>query len=419
MGLQNEKKISSLWQTINLEKLLSKAAQTISPGNATDAGKMWRLPTDHPNPILLASGIPDTSTLPSKELLEGFTRALNEAPSDSLSYGGWFGDEQCRKSISKRQALIEKVVLNEDNIILHNGSSACLENILKTFIEPDDVVIVESPSYSGTVRCIQGYLADVIELPITDNGVNHTDFTSLVEKIKNNGKNIKMFYTIPDYHNPTGIVTNINTRKAILKTCEEHNIIIVEDAAYTELYFDSPPPPSYFFLSQGYGVIKMSSFSKIIATGLRVGWIQARHEYIEVLTKVRFDMGNSPLLHYAITSFIENGGLDKHVSQMRNLYKEKCLALLNSINEFCDPYIDVNPPSGGYFLWVNCKKHKAFKVLEEASKVGLIFPIGSVFYVDKNLDDSHFRLAFTQPTFKDLRETGKRLKLTFERLSIN
>tara|TARA_Y100000994_G_C15691661_1_gene441772 strand:- start:955 stop:2211 length:1257 start_codon:yes stop_codon:yes gene_type:complete len=415
MALDIQSTLSQIWGKISVEELSSIAAKTLDPGNPTDAGKMWRLPTTHPNPIVLASGIPDDDTLPTKELIEGLINGINNFPIESLTYGGWFGYDECRKAIANRQNRIENINLNENNIILHNGSSGCLENILNAFIEPNDVVIVESPSYSGTIRCIQGSLAEVIEVPIHLNGIDATEFQNLIEKIKKEQKRIKFFYTIPDYQNPTGNVAPIETREAILKICAENKILIIEDAAYSELYFDQPPPPTYFSLSNGFGVLRMCSFSKVVATGLRLGWIQARDEYIEILTKVRFDMGNSPLIHYALTNFINNKSLDSHVENMRRLYKEKCSIMVDSIKENCGDYMEINPPEGGYFLWLKSHHIKSDELIKAAAQEGLVFPTGSVFFLDKSQGSYNYRLAFTQPSKKQLEEVGVRLKKAYKK----
>jgi DNA-binding transcriptional MocR family regulator len=299
---------------------------------------------------------------------------------------------------------------------MHNGSSGCLENVCKAFIGPGDIAIVESPSYSGTVRAIRGFQADVIEVPMDKEGINPDLFRETVESLVAEGKRVKLFYTIPDYHNPMGNVTTLEIRKAILEICAKYKILIAEDAAYTELYYDTPPPPSYYALSDGHGVIKMCSFSKILATGLRSGWIQARDELAEPLTKVRFDMGNSPLVHYALADLIESGKLDAHIISMRNLYKSKCRTMIDSLRKYCGPYVELDEPEGGYFLWVKCTKTKAFDLIQAAAEEGVVFPLGSIFYVDSSLDDAHFRLAFTRAPFEHLEEASKRIGKAFEKV---
>ena len=268
MDFYDENTAASEWKGVDVDHLLSSGARNIGAGSATDAGRFWRLPTEHPDPIVLAGGIPDDTALPVEDIIKGFTNAIENNASDALMYGGWFGYEGCRQAIANRQNRLEGTSLESNNIIMHNGSSGCLENVCKAFIEADDVVIVESPSYSGTVRAIRGFQAEVIEVPMDLNGINVARFRETIVKLSEQGKRIKLFYTIPDYHNPMGSVTSLDVRRSVLETCARNKIIIAEDAAYTELYYDAPPPPSYYALSDGHGVIKLCSFSKIIAAKL-------------------------------------------------------------------------------------------------------------------------------------------------------
>ena len=123
----------------------------------------------------------------------------------------------------------------------------------------------------------------------------------------------------------------------------------------------------------------MSSFSKITVTGLRAGWIQARKELIEHLIKVRFDMGSSPLVHYVLADMISSGELDKHISKMRSLYKEKCLSLVGSLTKHCSDYLNFEVPDGGFFLWINSNSISSEKIVEASRKEGLLFPPGNIF----------------------------------------
>jgi len=412
----DQKIITSRWAAIQVEKLLSSAARGISAGNATDAGRMWRLPTDHLDPIILAGGVPDDDAMPLQDINDALTKTIENSAEDAMLYGGWFGYEGCREAIADRQNTIEGTSLVADNIIMHNGSSGCLENILKAFVQPGDVVIVESPSYSGTVRAIQGYEADVVTIPMGKIGIDPQTFQETVQRLQSVGKTIKLFYTIADYHNPMGYVTSLETRQKILNTCSQFGILIAEDAAYTELYFDTPPPPSYFALSNGCGVLKMCSFSKVVATGLRIGWIQSRKEFTEPLTRVRFDMGNSPLFHYALAELITSGKLEKHAEAMRSLYKQKCFTLIDSLREHCNSYVTWEEPEGGYFLWVRCKVGNSLDLIKSAAEEGLVFPSGSVFFIDGTQDTSHFRLAYTGESFQHLKDSGLRLRRAFDRI---
>tara|TARA_Y100000814_G_scaffold157162_1_gene114652 strand:+ start:102 stop:491 length:390 start_codon:yes stop_codon:yes gene_type:complete len=127
-------------------------------------------------------------------------------------------------------------------------------------------------------------------------------------------------------------------------------------------------------------------------------------------------MGNSPLVHFVLEDFIKSGRLDTHVESMRKLYREKCFAMLESLKTHCEPYTEVDTPEGGYFLWVRARLGKASELVKAATDEGLIFPEGNVFFVDKEPDDDHFRLAFTRASLEHIEESGKRLRKAFEKI---
>ena len=408
------KEAAQRWEGFDISELLSESAKSIGAGSATDAGRFTRLPTDHPHPIVLGGGIPDAPNLPVDDLREAFDHVLSTDPEEALRYGGWLGFDGLRQAIAERQSRIEKVSLGTDNFIVHNGSSGSTDNVCRAFLEPGDVIIVERPSFSGTVRNMRSYLTEIVEVPILENGVSISSLAETIEQAEASGKRVKFFYTIADYHNPTGVTMSEETRSALIQLCGEHHILIVEDSAYTELYFGDEPPLSLYSMANGHGVLRLGTLSKTIATGLRVGWVQARPDFIEALQTVRFDMGNSPLFHRALAEYVGSGKLDAHVDRMRPIYAEKCDVLCESLMKHCEPYVRFVKPDGGFFLWVECIGAKASDLARAASEEGLVFPLGSVFFQDReNLDDKHIRLAFSNTPLEELEEFGERLKTAF------
>ena len=401
-----------------LDDLLSESARTIGAGSASDSGRMWRLPTDHPDPIVLAAGIPDPPTLPVEYIREALSSALDANPSATLTYGGWYGYEGLREAIAERQSRIEGAAIGQDNIIVHNGSSGAIDNVSKTFLQPGDVVIAEAPSFSGSVRSMRGYMTEIAEVPMEDDGVSVEALAETIERVKAAGKRPKLFYTVADYHNPTGVTLSQRRREELLEVCARHGVLVLEDAAYTELGFDDGPPSSLYSLSQGEGVLRLGSLSKTIATGLRVGWVQARPDYIDAMARVRFDMGGSPLIQWALTGYLTSGDLDEHVRQMRPIYAEKCEILAESLLAYCEPYVRFRKPQGGFFLWVECVGASARDLVQAASEEGLVFPLGSNFFKDReDSDDNHVRMAFSTAQPEQLADVGPRLRAAFHRVA--
>jgi DNA-binding transcriptional MocR family regulator len=169
-------------------------------------------------------------------------------------------------------------------------------------------------------------------------------------------------------------------------------------------------------MAGGQGVLKAATFSKVIATGLRLGWVQGLPDYINALINVRFDMGNSPVLQRAVADYMESGKLDAHVNEMRPIYAQKCETICRSLEEHCGPYVRFQRPAGGFFLWVECVGASAKDVVREAVQEGLVFPVGALFFLDGERDDTeHIRLAFVTATLEQLEEVGPRLSRAFQR----
>ncbi len=401
-----------------IKSKLSISALNIGAGTPTDAGMSYRGETTHPNPIQIAGGIPDFPTLPISDFTQMLKQASLEETEGSYNYGGWFGYDGLREQIAKRQTVLDRKKLTLDNFIIHNGSSGALENVCKTLLDPKDVVIVEQPSYSGTVRAIRGFNCDVVEVKMNEDGIDIPDLKSTISNLKNKGKNIKFIYTIPDFHNPTGILTSDKVKAELCNIASSEDIFIVEDATYSELYFHEKQPTPLFSLDNSNKVIKLGTFSKIISTGIRVGWVQAHESIIQACSQTRFDMGNSPLIHRALSLYLSNNLLNDHVNEMRQIYKQKMEFFTENLITNCEPYVEFQKPSGGFFLWVSIKGVTNKELRKAASDDGVMFPSGSLFYIDRdeNKWTSHVRMAFSKSSLEELKEATERLQKTFQRI---
>ncbi|MQG06334.1 MAG: PLP-dependent aminotransferase family protein [SAR202 cluster bacterium] len=401
-----------------IKSKLSISALNIGAGTPTDAGMSYRGETTHPNPIQIAGGIPDFPTLPISDFTQMLKQASLEETEGSYNYGGWFGYDGLREQIAKRQTVLDRKKLTLDNFIIHNGSSGALENVCKTLLDPKDVVIVEQPSYSGTVRAIRGFNCDVVEVKMNEDGIDIADLKSTISNLKNKGKNIKFIYTIPDFHNPTGILTSEKVKAELCNIASSEDIFIVEDATYSELYFHEKQPTPLFSLDNSNKVIKLGTFSKIISTGIRVGWVQAHESIIQACSQTRFDMGNSPLIHRALSLYLSNNLLNDHVNEMRQIYRQKMEYFTENLINNCEPYVQFQKPSGGFFLWVSIKGVTNKELRKAASDDGVMFPSGSLFYIDRdeNKWTSHVRMAFSKSTLEELKEATERLQKTFQRI---
>ena len=408
--------LSRKWADVDVRSMLSGSALAVGAGTPTDAGVSWLSPSRAERPIVLAGGIPDPATLPVRELQEALTKALESSPEEALRYGGVLGYEGLREALAERYSRLDGVSLTLDNFIIGNGSAGAIGNVCDAFLEPGDVVIVESPTFSGSIRTIRGHLAEVVSVDMDEDGLRLDVVGREIDKAVEAGKRVKFLYTVADFHNPTGTTMSLDRRKGLLELCAEHGVLLVEDAAYAEIYYGDGPPPSLYGLASGQGILKVGTFSKPIATGLRVGWVQAREDFVAALAQVKFDMGSSPILLRALADYVGSGKLDDHLEKMRPIYSAKCDALCQGLEDHCADLVSFTKPKGGFFLWLDCIGASARDMTRRAAELGLTFPPGALFYLHGEDDDtSHIRLALSTSDPGLLREVGPRLRQAFAR----
>ena len=200
-------------------------------------------------------------------------------------------------------------------------------------------------------------------------------------------------------------------REELIRIAARHSAFVLDDDAYGELYFPGwDRPPALSALSECHGVITVGTFSKIIATGLRVGWIHATPEVLDRVTRVRFEMGNSPLLQKMVYEFAKDGNLQRHIDEMREVYLRKLDTLCAALHEYCEPYVRFRRPHGGFFLWVDLVGGLDGREVQQAAIAeGLIAAAGYGFFPDRIDTGDHMRLSFSWVSEDELVEAAQRL----------
>lgn len=395
---------------------LSDAARSIGVGAASESGWAPR-PSGAARPIAMAGGIPDPASLPSGDLLEAMAVVLRRSAPEALRYGGTRGFEGLRAFLAGRSQELDRLTQTPDNFLLTNGSSAAIDLICRTFISPGEVIVAESPSYSGSLETLRGSQAHLAPVAVDEQGMVPEDLERVLAKLAGEGTPAKLIYSVPDFHNPTGAYLTLERRRQILSIAADHGALIVEDDAYTEIYFGREPLPSLYALAGGEGVLRVGTFSKTIATGLRVGWLQGPADFVSVCDEMRFDMGGSPLVYQMLAEYTGSGAWEKHVQAMRRLYAEKCAALSDALVDECEPYLRFQRPAGGFFLWLKCAGGiDAGSAVKAAAQEGLVCVPGRSFFLGSE-DNQHIRLAFSTATVAEMPEAARRLRRALERVA--
>ena len=267
----------------------------------------------------------------------------------------------------------------------------------------------------------------VEQCAVDDDGLVVEAMEELIGQIERRGERAKMLYTIPNYHNPTGSTLTIERRHRLLDLCERNDILIVEDDAYGEIGFEERLPQSLYSMANGRGVIKIGTFSKILATGLRVGWCQATEPVVDALIATRFDMGISPFVIRTINRYAADGQLDGHIGEMRSVYERKRDVMLNELRERVSGLAHWKDPNGGFFLWMKMDENiDPVALVEHAREEGVAYVGGRSFFADLTAGDrpgrgwgpghsQYIRLAYSYTAEDQIPEGIRRLARAMER----
>lgn len=397
---------------IQSEKLFSKLAEQSKTSAIREILKIIQ----SSDVISLAGGMPDPITFPAKDLKEICTDILNKNSGRALQYSSTDGLLQLREYLLKWLGLDKKGYKTE-NIMISSGSQQGLDLVSKALVDPGDVVIVELPSYLAALNAFRSYGAEVIGIPMDENGMQMDSLESTLQEITNEGKKIKFIYTISNFQNPAGVTMSLPRRKEILEIASKYNLFILEDNPYDKLRFEGEPLPSIQTFDQEGRVINLGTFSKILCPGLRLAWISGNKEIIEkvVILKQATDLC-TPILNQMIGyEYCAKDYIDKNIDSNISVYREKRDVMLESLEKHFPEGAVWNKPAGGFFVFVTLpEKIDADEMLYEAIKEKVAYVSGSSFFANGKGKNT-MRLSFCYPSIEDIKEGVKRLGKVIEK----
>lgn len=391
------------WTPENLEEMVSARSKILGP-------QVWAAATPDPRHLIsFAGGLPDIPSLPGEQLLRAARTVIDREQKEALEYGGTFGPAPLRDAIAERSSRIEGIPLTRDNVIIASGSAHAIGMVCETLLDPGDIVMVESPNFPGSMRTIRSFGASQVAIAMDEQGMRCDILETELQKLEDEGKRAKFIYCIPTHQNPAGCTLQLDRREKLLELARRYNTFILEDDAYGELWFEQEPPPSLFSLSNGDHGIKVSSFSKIIATGLRMGWIMGPPALISRISALRYDMGSSPFLGRVIAEMMRNGDLDRHVVNLRRTYLKKLERVEDALSKYTSEYATYTRPLGGFFLWLQLRPDlNSRDVQMAANERGVVVGQGPQFFADGKATN-HIRLAFSYVAMEEIEEGVHRL----------
>ena len=359
-----------------------------------------------PGMISFAGGNPSNSAL-EPDVVRGLAcEAIDRYGTNALQYGGTEGLPGLRAGIADYLRSTAGVRCTADNILPVQGSSQAFDLLLKALIDPGDVILVESPTFLGAIQAMRIYRAQLIAMPMDEGGVIIDEVEKLVQK-----HHPKMMYIIPTFQNPTGRTLCLERRKALADMAAKYGFIIAEDDPYRDLRYEGEALPSISSFDEEGWVVYLSSFSKYIAPGLRVGAAAVPHAGLlrkMVIGKQSSDV-HSPILTQAIVElYLEKGLLPDHLKRICAEYRKQLTAMLEGFSFFPEG-TKHTLPQGGLFVWAELPKGvDAMAALNRAIEQNVAFVPGTHFYPDGGHANT-LRLNFSMQEADDIRAGMERL----------
>jgi len=367
-----------------------------------------------PEVVSLAGGMPYVQALSMEQMADIAARVVRDRGPQALQYGSGQGDVVLREQILEVTGQVG-VHAHPDDIIVTTGSQMALDLVTRTFCDPGDVVLVESPSYVGALGVFRSYECDVVHVAMDDDGLVPAALEEAITTARQAGKKVKLIYTIPSFHNPAGVTQPAERRAQLLKIAQDAGIAILEDDPYGLLGFEGEPPRA-LRADDPDGVIYLGSFSKTIASGLRVGWAVAPHGVREklVLAAEAATLCPSNYAQLTVSEYLATEPWQEQIKSFREVYRERRDALLESLQAMMPEGTRWTIPAGGFYSWVTLPEGlDATAMLPRAISELVAYVPGTGFFVDGQ-GSRNMRLSYCYPDPDRIREGVRRLSTVVE-----
>jgi 2-aminoadipate transaminase len=349
--------------------------------------------------LSLAAGEPAIDCFPTAAFQQAIDHVLTRHAHAVWTHGHTEGQPVLREAIA------ERFRVPAESVLVLAGAQQGLDLLARCLVDPGDAVVIDRPGYLGAIQSFRAAGAKLIGWDVLRREVDELE--DLLVRYRP-----KLIYTNPTFQNPTGATMPIRTRREVLKLAERYRVPIVEDGAYGELYFHEAPPPSLRDLDTQNLVIHLNSFSKVMAPGLRLGWLSAAPSIIDqiAIMKQRLDPHTQNLVQFAMARLIRQGSFDAHLKTLRAEHARRCGQMVAALQRHLLPgALRFSRPQGGLYLWCRLTGGSSSRaLLERALAAGVAFIAGDAFYSDST-GETELRLCFSSVMPSEIDGAIKRL----------
>ncbi len=358
-----------------------------------------------PEIISFAGGLPNPISFPKEELLESMQRVVHEIGALAFQYASTPGLWELRQYICQRYNQKFHLDLTPDHILITTGSQQALDLIGKIFLNKNDGVIVEKPTYLAAIQAFSMHEPTFYSVELENDGLN---LDQLKEALNNQ---VKFIYTIPDFQNPTGLTYSQEKREQIYELLKDKRIALIEDDPYGELRFEAEHLPYIGMNRLPYSIV-LGSFSKIITPGMRIGYIITKNKELHQalsIAKEASDLHTNIFSQYVIYDYLMHNDIEKHIDKIKSLYKKQAQAMISAMEKYFPQNVQYTKPQGGMFCWVTLPPNvSAMELFEKALEMKVAFVPGNPFFVDAK-DANTLRLNFTNVDCDTIEEGIRRI----------
>ena len=371
-----------------------------------------------PGLISFSGGFPSPLTFPTVELKEIMCEVMDTEAAFALQYGATEGDILLRTLLVERYKS-QGIDIGIDNMIITTASQQALDLIGKMFINRGDYVIMGLPSYLGGISAFNSYGAQMIGIPMDDEGEDPNIMEAKLKELADQGKKPKFIYLIPDFQNPAGVTMSERRRKEIIELAHRYDVLIIEDSPYRELRYEGQTQKTLYELDGTGQVVILGTFSKIFCPGFRIGWVVGHPDVLDkiVVGKQATDLCTPPFTQRIAARYIEKGLLDPKIEEIRQMYSVKQKGMLQALDKYMPEEITWTKPEGGLFMMASAPKHldTGTLLLDCIKEQKVAYVAGTSFFCDGGGTNT-MRLNFSYETLEKNEEGCKRLGAFFKQV---
>jgi GntR family transcriptional regulator / MocR family aminotransferase len=372
-------------------------------------------PSQYPGLINFATGSGDSYLFPAEDFRKVIQTAMRRDGAAALEYGELKGFAPLRSTIA--QVLSSQgIQTHPENILVTAGSQQALALVSNLLLKPGDVIFVESPTYSGALDLFRALNLKIIGVPMDDRGMQVEKLEKLIQQF-----HPSLIYTIPNFQNPTGTCMSTPRRRQLVALAERYNLPVLEDDFVGDLRYEGHSLPALKALDPGGRVIYVSSFSKMLMPGLRVGFLAAEGPVYDSLVNYKRvnDLVTSNLVQRALEAYMTVGRYQAHLHRCCMAYKKRRDAMLLAINRYLPAGVDVNSPQGGLYVWLHLPDAlSSVKLFPLACIEGVSFVPGTSYFPDRLQGENYMRLNFVNRPPEEIDEGIRRLAKSIKRLAV-